>query len=482
MLFNSFEFLIFFPVVTALYFATPYRFRWALLLAASYYFYGSWNWKYLGLIVASTMIDYIAAQGMAASEIPRKRRIWLFTSLVGNLGILFTFKYYNFFRDSAEEIFTRLGLESALPAADLLLPVGISFYTFQSLSYTIDVYRRKRDPERHLGRFALYVAFFPQLVAGPIERSTRLLPQLAQRHDFEYDRVTSGIKQMGWGLVKKIVIADNLALLVDAVYASPQDHDSITLAVATFAFAFQIYCDFSGYSDIAIGTARVLGIDLMQNFNRPYFARSIGEFWRRWHISLSTWFRDYVYIPLGGGRVDQARLYVNLMTVFLLSGLWHGANWTFVCWGAVHGACLVLSRATERIRGRFSLPESQIRNIVQIVITFTIVCTAWVFFRAQTLADAQFILTQLVTVPIELAYFDSAQWLRALPAPGYNVAIGFAGIAMLVVVQGLQANQPITERLSIRPTWVRWSVYSAALWLLILFGNFGSEEFLYFAF
>lgn len=482
MLFNSFEFLLFFPVVTALYFASPYRFRWALLLAASYYFYGSWNWKYLGLIVASTLIDYIAARGMSATVTQRGRRIFLFASLVGNLGILFTFKYYNFFRDSAAELFTRLGLESALPAADLLLPVGISFYTFQSLSYTVDVYLRKRDPERHLGRFALYVAFFPQLVAGPIERSTRLLPQLSQHHDFEYDRVTHGIKQMGWGLIKKIVIADNLALLVNAVYASPQDFDSITLAVATFAFAFQIYCDFSGYSDIAIGAARVMGIDLMQNFDRPYFAKSIGEFWRRWHISLSTWFRDYVYIPLGGGRVDQARLYVNLMTVFVLSGLWHGANWTFVCWGAVHGACLVLSRATEEVRGRFALPESSVRNAFQIAITFTIVCLAWVFFRAETLGDAQLILTQLATVPIELMYFDAAQWMTSLPAPGYNTVIGFAGIAVLVAVQAVQAKGPVLERLSARPTWVRWSVYSAALWLLILFGNFGAEEFLYFAF
>ncbi len=482
MLFNSFEFLIFFPVVTALYFASPYRFRWALLLAASYYFYGSWNWKYLGLIVASTLIDYIAARGMGATVTQRGRRLFLVASLVGNLGILFTFKYYNFFRDSAEELFTRLGLESALPAADLLLPVGISFYTFQSLSYTVDVYLRKRDPERHLGRFALYVAFFPQLVAGPIERSTRLLPQLAQHHDFEYDRVTHGIKQMGWGLIKKIVIADNLALFVDAVYTSPQDHDAVTLAVATFAFAFQIYCDFSGYSDIAIGAARVMGIDLMQNFNRPYFARSVGEFWRRWHISLSTWFRDYVYIPLGGGRVDQARLYVNLMTVFVLSGLWHGANWTFVCWGAVHGACLVLSRATEKIRERFALPDSGARNAIQIAITFTIVCLAWVFFRAQTMADAQFILTQFATVPIELAHFDFAQWRATLPGPGYNTTIGFVGIAVLVAIQACQANGAILDRLSAHPTWFRWSIYSAALWLLILFGNFGAEEFLYFAF
>ncbi len=481
MLFNSFEFLIFFPVVVTLYFASPYRFRWALLLAASYYFYGSWNWKYLGLIWASTLIDYVAALGMSATASQRSRRAWLAASLIGNLGILFTFKYYNFFRDSAAQLFTRLGLESALPAADLLLPVGISFYTFQSLSYTVDVYTRNRDPERHLGRFALYVAFFPQLVAGPIERSTRLLPQLAQHHDFEYGRVTSGVRQMGLGLIKKIVIADNLALFVDAVYSTPQEHDAVTLAVATFAFAFQIYCDFSGYSDIAIGSARVMGIELMQNFHRPYFARSVGEFWRRWHISLSTWFRDYVYIPLGGGRVDRARLYVNLMTVFVLSGLWHGANWTFVCWGAVHGACLVLSRATEDARARLALPKNRVLTVIQIVFTFTIVCAAWVFFRAQTLDDAQFILTQLVTAPIELMHFDPAIWLRSLPAPGYNTTIGFAGIAVLVVMQTIQANNAL-GRLSDRPTWLRWSIYSAALWLLILFGNFGSEEFLYFAF
>ncbi|MCE7945771.1 MAG: MBOAT family protein, partial [Chlorobi bacterium CHB1] len=312
MLFHSLEFIIFFPVVVAIYFLAPLRFRQFFLLLASYYFYMCWKAEYAVLILLSTGIDYVAALHMHK------------TSGRGNI-------FYEF------------------PLFDILLPVGISFYTFQTLSYTIDVYRSEKTPERNFIKFALYVTFFPQLVAGPIERSTRLLPQFDHEHKFDANRVVSGLRLMLWGFFKKLVIADRLALYVNEVYNNPADYTGLPVIIATYFFAFQIYCDFSAYSDIAIGAARVLGFDLMKNFRQPYLAQSIGEFWKRWHISLSTWFRDYLYIPLGGNRVSRLRWYVNLMAVFLISGLWHGANWTFVVWGALHGSYFVLSLLTQKL-------------------------------------------------------------------------------------------------------------------------------------
>lgn len=347
MLFNSLQFLLFLPVVVALYFATPHRFRWALLLLASYYFYAAWRPEYLLLIIASTLVDYLCALRMGRLESRRRRKKYLVLSLGSNLGLLFGFKYLTFFNESTRAVFDQLNIFYGVPTFEILLPVGISFYTFQTLSYTIDVYRGARPPERHLGIFALYVSFFPQLVAGPIERSTRLLPQFFQHHGFDAGRVQSGLRLILWGFFKKIVIADRLAVYVNAVYANPSAYDGPSLLLATYFFAFQIYCDFSAYSDIAIGSARVMGFELMQNFRRPYFARSIQEFWQRWHISLSTWFRDYVYLPLGGNRVPTWRWYTNLLLVFLVSGLWHGANWTFVVWGALHGTYLVFAIATR---------------------------------------------------------------------------------------------------------------------------------------
>lgn len=350
MLFNSLEFLLFFPVVVALYFATPARYRWILLLAASYYFYAAWKAEYLVLIIGSTVVDYWAGLRMGRHETRTGRRPFLIASVVTNLGVLFTFKYFNFFNDSVRAVLDRANIFYDVPAFELLLPVGISFYTFQSLSYSIDVYRGQKTPERHLGIFALYVAFFPQLVAGPIERSTHLLPQFFEQHRFEYDRAVDGLRLILWGFFKKLVIADRLAIYVNEVYGNPGAHSGGAIALATYFFAFQIYCDFSGYSDIAIGSARVMGYDLMDNFRRPYFAKSIREFWSRWHISLSTWFRDYVYVPLGGSRVATWVWYSNLMIVFLVSGLWHGANWTFVVWGGLHGTYMVVGLATQRLR------------------------------------------------------------------------------------------------------------------------------------
>ncbi|MFC1608484.1 MBOAT family O-acyltransferase [Candidatus Latescibacterota bacterium] len=337
MLFNSIHYFFFFPVIVAVFYSIPHRFRWMLLLAASYYFYMCWKPEYLVLILIATAVNYLAGLMMGAAASVKARKLYLVLSLSTSLGILFCFKYFNFFNESFRALFTRLNLLYDVQAFEVLLPVGISFFTFQALSYSIDVYRGDREPEKHPGIFALYVAFFPQLVAGPIERSTRLMPQFFKKVPFGCDRVTDGLKKILVGLFKKVVIADRLALYVDAVYNNQAQHSGSTLLLATIFFSFQIYCDFSGYSDIAIGSARVLGYELMENFKRPYLSRSVGEFWKRWHISLSTWFRDYLYIPLGGSRVAYWRRYTNIFIVFLISGLWHGANWTFVVWGALHG-------------------------------------------------------------------------------------------------------------------------------------------------
>lgn len=482
MFFNSFHFLVFFPTVVLLYFALPHRFRWILLLIASYYFYMCWKAEYLILILVSTLIDYYAAIQMAKCPLKsRGRKKFLLLSLVANLGLLFSFKYFNFFNTSLREIFDSLNVFYDVPAFDVLLPVGISFYTFQTLSYSIDVYRGDRDPERHLGIFALYVAFFPQLVAGPIERSTRLLPQFFEKHPFDYQRVTDGIKLMMWGFFKKLVIADRLAVLVNQVYNNPTDYTGIPLIAATYAFAFQIYCDFSGYSDIAIGSAQVLGYDLMTNFRRPYFARSISEFWKRWHISLSTWFRDYLYLTLGGNRVSKWRWYYNLIVVFLISGLWHGANWTFVVWGALHGSYLVLSIWTQEIRKRMATltridRAPRLHHGLKILITSHLVIFAWIFFRANSLSDAWYIVTHLF-----------AGWELKF---GYGMGLGkeellvaLIAIAIMEIVHIGQERMRIRTWLSVKPLWVRWSLYYGITLAIMMFrAHTSTLEFIYFQF
>ncbi len=335
MFFNSLHYVIFLPIVVAFYFLIPPRRRWIFLLAASYYFYMCWKMEYIVLILASTIVDYYAGLHMGRIKDKSKRRKFLVLSLISNLGLLFAFKYFNFFNESTRAAFAHFDITYNIPYFDVLLPVGISFYTFQTLSYTIDVYRGKKEPETHLGIFALYVAFFPQLVAGPIERSTHLLPQFHKVQTFSYDRTVDGLKLIIWGMFKKVVIADRVAVVADTVFNSPGNHNGAQFMIGTFFFAYQIYCDFSGYSDIAIGSARILGIDLIKNFNRPYYSKTIAEFWKRWHISLSTWFRDYLYISLGGNRAGISRWYFNLLATFLISGLWHGANWTFIIWATM---------------------------------------------------------------------------------------------------------------------------------------------------
>ncbi|MDT7604999.1 MAG: alginate O-acetyltransferase complex protein AlgI, partial [Acidobacteriota bacterium] len=341
MLFNSLHFLIFFPVVTTLFFVLPHRLRWAMLLAASCYFYMVFKPLYILILAFTIIVDYTA--GILIEDAKgRRRKAYLVASICANVGVLAFFKYYNFLNGSLREALGALHLAAPVPPLlHILLPIGLSFHTFQSLSYTIEVYRGRHPAERHAGIFALYVMFYPQLVAGPIERPQNLLHQFHERHYFDYPRVVAGLQLMLWGMFKKVVIADRLSPFVNLVYDDPHSYRGVSFIVATIFFAFQIYCDFSGYSDIALGAAQVMGFTLMKNFDRPYFSKSISEFWKRWHISLSTWFRDYVYLSLGGNRVSRPRWYFNLFFTFLVSGLWHGANWTYVIWGALNGVYLI---------------------------------------------------------------------------------------------------------------------------------------------
>lgn len=488
MLFNSFAFWVFFAVVTTGYFALPYRWRWLFLLAASYYFYMSWRATYALLILFSTVVDYIAGLRMGRLPTKRGRGKWLVWSLVTNLGLLFFFKYYNFASHSINALGSRIAVFGPLPYSQFLLPVGISFYTFQTLSYSIEVYRGTIRPERHFGRFALYVSFFPQLVAGPIERAGSLLPQLRERFDFDYDRVTSGLKLMAWGLFKKLVIADQLAVAVDSVYGNPSAYTGPAFTFATVLFAFQIYCDFSGYSDIAIGAAEVLGIKLMQNFRQPYHAASVREFWQRWHISLSTWFRDYLYIPLGGRRVSIPRWYFNVMVVFIVSGLWHGASWTFAIWGLLHGAMLVVSFLTKGMRGRFvelirldRLPR--LHHALRVAVTFSLVTFAWIFFRAESLSDAAYVVSNLAGGWHVI--FDFAALREILHSTGMSqrrLLVILLSIGVMEAVHLFQTRGSVREIVSRQPLWLRWTAYSCLGWWIFLFGNFGIKQFIYFTF
>ena len=483
MLFNSSEFFVFFPIVAALYFALPHRWRWSLLLATSYFFYMCWEPGYVLLLIASTLISFMAGGLIGSTFNERWRRIYLIAAIVGNLGLLFYFKYYNFFAEALQPL-----IPFQLPASRFLLPLGISFYTLQALSYVFEVYLGRELPERHIGRFALYVAFFPQLVAGPIERPGNLLPQLRRHQEFHYDRVTDGLKLIGWGLFKKMVIADRLAILVDHVYADPTQYEGLPLVVATVCFAFQIFCDFSGYSDIAIGAARVLGIKLMANFWRPYAARSVADFWRRWHISLSTWFRDYLYIPLGGSRVRTPRWCLIIFVVFLVSGLWHGANWTFLVWGGLHALYMLggrfLQPARARVVGAIGLDRRPLLHAaVQWAITFSMVCFAWIFFRANTLSDAIYIVTHLFQGwGLLLSPQQIPQALFSIGLTSHELLFIIATIGLLEVVHYGMGRGSVLLWIVDRPIYVRWAFYCALVWSILLFGVFQHKEFYYFTF
>ena len=486
MLFNSTHFLLFFAIVMGVYFAIPHRFRWVLLLSASYIFYMSLKPGYVILVMILTVISYYAGLQMVKTEVKSKKKRFLIVAVLAHLGFLFLFKYYDFFNASFRTLFSHYHLPYEIPALHFILPIGISFYTFKSLSYAIDVYRGDQYPEKHLGHLALYVAFFPQLLAGPIERATRFLPQLVEKFDFDYQRVTRGLKLMVWGLFQKMVIADNLATLVDSVYNDPVHHHGISLVLATLFFAFQIYCDFSGYSDIAIGAAQVMGYKTMENFNHPYFSKSIPDFWRRWHISLSAWFRDYLYIPMGGNRVPIPRWYLNLFIVMLICGFWHGANWTFLVWGGLHGMYLVLSVMTQGIRNhmtrRIGLDKMPtLRHCFRVLITFLLVSFAWIFFRANSLSDALYVVYHLPT-GWESLLRHGLKETPFLGALKLEFMIAVFSIVLLLLVHSMERQSRIVEKVSERPIWFRWPIYYGVVLSILLFGNFGSKQFIYFQF
>jgi alginate O-acetyltransferase complex protein AlgI len=428
------------------------------------------------------LVDYTIGLQLYKAKKERKRKVLLWTSILVNLGFLGFFKYYNFFVDNFVQAFRWFGQEIQPNSLDIILPVGISFYTFQTLSYTIDVYRKKLEPTKDILAFAAFVSFFPQLVAGPIERATNLLPQFYTPRRFKFVNIQFGFIRILWGLFKKVVIADRVALLVNTVYNDPGAHGGLHYALATVLFAFQIYCDFSGYSDIAIGTARLFDFKLMENFRSPYFSRSLGEFWRRWHISLSTWFRDYVYIPLGGNRVSKGRLRINLLIVFIVSGFWHGAKWTFIIWGALHGLILIMENLLKVHKHRFIKGQFKALDYVHILFTFFITCIAWIFFRANNVNEAFEMVTGLLDISQPLATTFRGRTLY-LGAPLWEFVACYVLIILLLTIESFIIKRKLSEmQLIKRPLPVRWAVLMILILGILIFGSFEVNEFIYFQF
>ncbi|MEZ4759568.1 MAG: MBOAT family O-acyltransferase [Flavobacteriales bacterium] len=481
MLFNSIDFAVFLPLVFLIHWGLGRSFRAqnAFLLLASMVFYGWWDWRYLGLVGFSALVDYVVGLRLFRTAGSGRRKLWLALSLTSNLGLLGFFKYFDFFLSSFNEAFTLLGRPLDFGTLGIVLPVGISFYTFQTLSYTIDIYRRQLEPVRDPVAFGAFILFFPQLVAGPIERAANLLPQFMGPRTFAIGKARDGLRQVLWGLFKKVVIADTCAQYVNLVYADPEAHAGSTLLLATVLFAFQIYGDFSGYSDIAIGTARLLGFDLMRNFAYPYFSRDIGEFWRRWHISLSTWFRDYLYIPLGGSRGSRAMQVRNALIVFTVSGFWHGANWTFLAWGLLNGLYfvpLVLARGRGTgsaivAQGRPFPSGTELRGMAT---TFLLTVLAWVAFRADSLGDA-------LTIYGTMA--SSSLFEFPLVRDPRGMAIAGSCIAFMLLLEWWNRERQYglqLDAVTARP--VRLLCYYATVFMLFAFAPMDSGQFIYFQF
>lgn len=482
MLFNSIDFAIFLPIVFILYWfvtAKNLKLQNFLIVTASYVFYGWWDWRFLSLILFSTIVDYLVGRGLLKEENDRKRKILLVTSILVNLGFLGFFKYYNFFLDNFIAAFSFFGGEINANSLNIILPVGISFYTFQTLSYSIDVYKRKLEPTKDFIAFSAFVSFFPQLVAGPIERATNLLPQFYKKRVFDYTKAVDGMRQILWGLFKKIVIADNSAIIANEIFNNSGDYSGSTLLVGALFFTFQIYGDFSGYSDIAIGTSRLFGFNLMQNFNFPYFSRDIAEFWRRWHISLNTWFRDYLYIPLGGSRGGISMKIRNTFIIFLVSGFWHGANWTFIVWGglnALYFLPLLLSKKnrvnTDLVAKGKCLPS--IKEFFQISITFLLTVFAWIFFRAENLRHAIGYITNIF----------STSFFTIPKSSGLNKPLYIILLLLFFIIIEWQGRGELyaIEKLGIK--WkksLRYAFYYGLILLIYFFGA-KEQEFIYFQF
>ncbi len=489
MLFNSIDFLFFFPIVTLLFFIIPKRLRTSWLLIASYYFYMSWNPKYAVLIALSTVTTFISGILIEKAEKPSTKKLIVSASLIVNLSILGIFKYADFALQTLSSIAQHLGFSAIDRRLDLLLPVGISFYTFQALSYTLDVYRGTIRAEKSIIRYALFVSFFPQLVAGPIERSGNLLSQVQkinERKLWDYDRIRDGLLLMFWGLFQKLVIADRTSILVDQVYGNYADYGFLELAIASVLFAFQIYCDFGGYTSIARGAAQVMGFSLMQNFRQPYLAVSIKDFWRRWHISLTSWFTDYLYIPLGGSRKGLLRQYLNILIVFGVSGLWHGASWHFVAWGLLHAIYQIAGNAKNHIlKHGDRKPEKEnassfSQKLGKGIVTFALVDFAWIFFAADSLRQVYAILRQMLTTfQISSIYdmgLDRGNWFMLL-----------MGICILTAVDVVhEKGKSVFLFVNRQTLWFRWILYLGLIWCTILFGIYGveydSSQFIYFQF
>ena len=482
MLFNSIQFAIFLPIVFLLYWFVFDRFisksKWqlrlqnAFVVVASYVFYGWWDWRFLLLIAFTSFCSWGSGILIGNADSKKKAKTWMWLNIVLNLGILALFKYYDFFVTEFAELFN-ISTDGLL--LKVILPVGISFYTFQALSYSIDVFRGKIEPTKDIVAFFAFISFFPQLVAGPIERATNLLPQFLKKREFNYDNAADGMRQILWGLFKKIVVADNCAVYVDQVFSTYTEQTGSTLLLAAIFFTFQIYGDFSGYSDIAIGTAKLFGVKLMRNFNVPYFSRDIAEFWRRWHISLTTWFRDYVYIPLGGSRVSKAKVIRNTFIIFLVSGFWHGANWTFIAWGAYHAILflpLILTGKNRKYTNQVAegrwLPS--LKEVGQMLLTFFLAVIGWIIFRAESIGQTWEYLCGICN-----------RSLFTFPAAKGYTALGF-NILLLIVVEWIQRDKPfILDLSSIKKSYLRWSIYLALLFVLFAFGGHATN-FIYFQF
>ena len=482
MLFNSLTFLVFFVVVTGLYFLLPHRFRWFLLLLASCFFYMFFKPVYILILFGTIIIDYYAGIKLEEIQDQKKKKFFLILSLIANIGVLVVFKYFNFINENISQVLVHVGVQNPIPFLKILLPIGLSFHTFQAMSYTIEVYRGNQKAERHFGIYALYVMFYPQLVAGPIERPQNIIHQFRIQHNFEYANVSAGLKLMLWGFFKKLVIADRLAIGVDEVYNHLDSYTGIALILATVFFSIQIYCDFSGYSDIAIGAAKIMGFTLMVNFNRPYASRSISEFWTRWHISLSSWFKDYLYIPLGGNRVKVSRLYFNLFIVFMISGLWHGASWTFIIWGALHGIYLITALVTKNIGLRISdffkkLKLSFLVNAFNIGFVFALITFAWLFFRAKTTHDAFYVVEHL----LDIHSINMAKDIYLNNGQDFFVTSIFV-IFFMEVVQYINSNY--RNLLFKHPSViVRWGFCISLIIMICVFGVYHNDsEFIYFQF
>ena len=487
MLFNSLPFVIFFPVVTILFFLLPHKFRWFLLLAASCFFYMFFKPVYILILAFTIVIDYYAGILLENEPDKKRRKKFLIMSLIANIGILAVFKYYNFLNSNITGIALLFGYKNPIPFLRMALPIGLSFHTFQAMSYTIEVYRGHQKAERKFGIYALYVMFYPQLVAGPIERPQNMLPQFHEKKYFNYNNAVTGIRLMLWGMFKKAVIADRLATITEPIFNNPHKYPASSILVCCFFFSFQIYCDFSGYSDIALGSARVMGFNLMKNFDRPYSSKSIAEFWRRWHISLSTWFKDYVYITLGGSRVSTPRKYFNLFIVFFLSGLWHGANWTYVIWGSIHGIYMVTGAMTENVRAKIRdvLGISRVKwldDLLQKLVTFFLVAITWVFFCGNTVEDSFYMARKLPSALGEFIGMARHTYRLVLPIADARVLMCIAVVLVMELIHAIQKRRSINTLIQNQPRYIRWCVYYVFVFAVIYLGVFHNRQFIYFQF